>query len=443
MSAPPHEPAPAPALAGTPRVTPAESLHGHQVPRRRPVTAAEVLFFLPRLLQRLLLWRLLDRYVMGELLGPLLFGWTLFIVLFVFSLNLYKLAQLVAAGAPPAYVAEMLWLRVILSSVYCLPMAMLLAGLMAFGRLSGDSELVAMQASGIRNLRVVWNAILLGLVVSVAGLAINEYVIPPAGKRLRYVEDIVKALLRGKLIDAATDQRAFIIQEYENRHLARLVVAQKFEEENPPEPAVLRDVTYMSYDSRGEVNYIVQARRAEWIKAEEGKPGTQQWVFYQATSQMLGPSAGGRPMLMTSERMPMTLHKTPRQVRREMKQAEDMSYRELRQYIRQLKRDRRLQRSNVSRRALRELEVELERKLAVPFAAVVLATIGAPLGIRRQRSTAGVGIGLSLLIIITYYIGMSFLGVLGQNGTLRPAEAAWGCNVAGLLVGLVLTWRRS
>ena len=89
------------------------------------------------------------------------------------------------------------------------------------------------------------------------------------------------------------------------------------------------------------------------------------------------------------------------------------------------------------------MEVELERKLAVPFAAVVLALIGAPLGIRKQRSTTGVGIGLSLLIIIIYYVGMSFMGVLGQNGQLEPQVAAWGANAGGLLVGLYLTLRSS
>lgn len=409
----------------------------------------DVVWFLPRLLQRIALPRLMDRYVMGELVGPLLFGWTLFIVLFVFSLNLYKLAQLVAAGAPPLVVGEMLWLRVVLSSVYCLPMAMLLAGLMAFGRLSSDNELVAMQASGIRTLRVVWNAFLLGLLVSFVGLAINEYVLPPAGKRLHYVEDMVKALMQGKVLDAVADQKAFIIQEFDNKKLARVVIARKYVSAAQDNKAELRDVTYMKYgDSteqgkQGEVEVIVQAKRATWDGPDEEHPGKQSWTFYQATTQMLGEASKGQRWINYSETLPITLNKSVAQVRREMKQADDMSYRELKRYIRELKRDRRMKRNNTTAKTIRELEVELERKLSVPFAAVVLALIGAPLGIRRQRSTAGVGIGLSLLIIITYYIGMSFLGVLGGNGALSPLEAAWGCNIAGLLVGIFLTWRSS
>src|SRR4051794_15317381 len=54
----------------------------------------DVVWFLPRLLLRLFFPKLLDRYVMGELLVPLAFGWTLFIVLFVFTVNLFKLAQM-------------------------------------------------------------------------------------------------------------------------------------------------------------------------------------------------------------------------------------------------------------------------------------------------------------------------------------------------------------
>jgi lipopolysaccharide export system permease protein len=406
----------------------------------------DVVWFLPRLLQRIVQPRLLDRYVMGELIGPLLFGWTLFIVLYVFSLSLYKLAQLVAAGASPMLVGEMLWLRVILSSVYCLPMAMLLAGLMAFGRLSGENELIAMQASGIRPLRVVWNAFLLGLLVSFAGLAINEYVLPPAGKRLHYVEELVKANMKGKVLEALADQKAFIIQEFDNKKLARVVIAKQYVEGVGETPAELRDVTYMQYDTEGadgQVNMIIQAKSAVWQGPDPEHPGKQSWQFNESTTQLLGRAAEGKRMVMDSATQWISLNKNVAQVKREMKKPDDMSYRELKRYIGELRRDRKLQRNTVSRKQIRELQVELERKLSVPFAAVVLALIGAPLGIRRQRSTAGVGIGLSLLIIIAYYIGMSFLGVLGQSGTLSPVEAAWGCNVAGLVVGIFLTWRSS
>ncbi|MBM3458022.1 MAG: YjgP/YjgQ family permease [Armatimonadetes bacterium] len=425
VSTPPTRPAPE---SRPPRGAPPGGA-GQTAPRAaiRSYTLLDVLLWVPRLLHRIAVPRLLDRYVQGELLRPLLFSWVLFLVLFVLTVDLFKLTQLLGRGARPAAVAELLWLKTILATVYCLPMAILLAGLLAFGRLSGDSELIAMQAAGVTPLRVISNAALFGVILSLAGLALNEHVIPPAGKRFHFLEDMVKAEIKGQILEEASERKAFVINDFEGGKLARLVVARKYEPERPPYPATLRDVTFVEYD-RGVWRTIISAPRAEWI-------GGQQWRFLEPELQnrMSGPDSyriRNRP-----KELRVRLLKTPDQVRREQKDADQMTYGELGEYIAQLREQR------VRSRTIRELEVERERKLSVPFAALVLALIGAALGIRRQRATPGVGVGLSLLIIILYYAGMSFLGTLGESGQIGALEAAWGSNVAGLLTGLFLTAR--
>ena len=406
----------------------------------------DVVWFIPRLLLRIFFPKLIDRYVMGELMGPLVFGWTLFIVLFVFSVNHFKLAQLAARGASLDVVSEMLGLRVVLASVYCLPMAMLLSGLLAFGRLSGDSEVVAMQASGVPNLRIIRNAFLLGFLLSVAGIAINEYLIPPAGRRLDALEDKVKKDLKGKILDDLADTKAFVVQDYEGGKLSRVIIAKKFEAAEPPRPALMRGVTYMQYE-KGQVQMLVEADRAEWVGDDKTHAGRQWWRFIDAKTQMMSQVTRGQKWVWESNDMKFYMNKPVQQVQQEQKGADEMTYRELRTYLQHIRQQGpgawAGNKVEKQRRVVRELEVDLERKLAVPFAALVFALIGAPLGIRKQRSTAGVGIGLSILIIIAYYIGMSFLSVLGQNGQLTPLQAAWGCNAAGLLVGMGLVWRSS
>ncbi|HEU4754028.1 MAG TPA: LptF/LptG family permease, partial [Armatimonadota bacterium] len=197
---------------------------------------------------------------------------------------------------------------------------------------------------------------------------------------------------------------------------------------------------------KGKVSTLVQADRAEWVGPDPAKRGAQLWRFIKGTTQMMAQVTNGQRWVMRFDSMEMRLNKSPQQVAREQKDADQMSYRELQKYLQDLKGQLSagaIRSTERQKRVVRELEVELERKLAIPFAALVLAMIGAPLGIRRQRSSTGVGIGLSLLIIIIYYVGMSALSALGENGALGPREAAWGCNVAGLLVGLFLTWRSS
>lgn len=410
----------------------------------RGVGLLDVLWFLPRLVMRLFFPRLADRYVIGELIGPLAFAWSLFIVMFVFTVNLYRLAQMLARGASVPDITEMLGLRVIMASVYCLPMAVLLSGLLAFGRLSGDSEIVATQAGGIPNLRLIRNAFLLGLVLSFAGLAINEYVIPPASRRYSAVEEQVKSRLRDRIVEALSEQKAFIIQDFDGNHLARIVAARKFEPAvpaNPPDPArpaMLNDVLFIQHrPASTRVEMVVQAERAEYVGPSPDQPGLHAWKFIHANTQMMAEVSHGQRWEGYSDELELKMSKPPEKMKDELRDPEDLSYRELAQRIADLKA------GAGKRKLIRELDVELERKLSIPFAAVVFAMVGAALGIRRQRSTAGVGIGLSLIIIVAYYVGMSCLGVLGQNGQISALAAAWGCNVAGLVIGLFLTWRTS
>lgn len=408
-------------------------------PRRKDVRFGlmDVVWFPLRLVMRIFFPKMVDRYVIGELLGPLIFGWTMFIVLFVFSLNLVKLGQLAAAGASMDTIGEMLWLRVILSSVMCLPMAMLLSGLLSFGRLSGDSELIATQAGGIPNTRLIRNAVLLGLVLSFVGLAMNEYVIPKAGTRLKIVEAQVKKQVTAKVIEEVLDKRPFMETETDDKgQIVRLIVAKKFQPPSPPYPATMQDVTYVQYD-KGKVQLMLEAERAELVGPDTKNEGLQEWKFVNADVRSLSPKNGNWMRMHSAEEF-ISLEKAAEPKKPEkLRDPAEMSYRDLKDYIKMMRR------AGVREKRLRPMRVELQRKLSVPFAAVILALIGASLGIRRQRSTAGVGIGLSLLIIIIYYIAMSVFGVMGENGKLGTREAAWACNVIGLFAGLFLAWRSS
>jgi lipopolysaccharide export system permease protein len=405
-------------------------------PVKREVSASDVVLAPIRLLQRILFPKLLDRYVLGELLGPFLFGWTLFILLFVLTTNLFRLASYLARGAALADVGAIMGLQAVIASVYCLPMAMLLSGLMAFNRLSGDSELIATQAGGIPNIRLIRNSLLLGLLFSFVGLGLNEYVVPPSAKQLNLVKDRVEQKLKGKVVEELLGDKAFVYQDYDGKQLQRVVIAKKFEPADPPKPAMMHDVTYMSYD-KGRVEMIVEAESAEWVGADPKGGDKALWRFNNANTQLMMRLTPGQRVQVHSEHMDFTLNHQPDQMAKIKQEPDEMTYRQLKDFIRTM------EDQGVHGKNIRQLQVMAEQKLAVPFAALVLALIGAPLGIRRQRSTTSVGVGLSLLIIIVYYFGMGSLSVLGTNAQIEPVVAAWGCNVIGAFAGLWLAWRSS
>ncbi len=86
--------------------------------------------------------------------------------------------------------------------------------------------------------------------------------------------------------------------------------------------------------------------------------------------------------------------------------------------------------------------MELNKKFALPFACLLLAFLGAPLGVRNRRSGRHGGFALSLAVVILYYMIVTFAEGMGESGQVNPWVAAWSPNIllaliAGLLVRAV------
>jgi lipopolysaccharide export system permease protein len=384
--------------------------------------------------------KLLDRYILMELAAPFFFGVGAFTSIFVASQLFFKLTSYAAKGAPLVPIIELFVLRLVPMIVFTFPMAMLLAALLAFGRLSGESELIAMLASGIPFLRTAVPAFAAGAAISAAGLAFNEVAVPAAGRAAAAMERQIVEMLRAAGADVApiSANRAFIIQDTDAQgQLERVVVAKRFSLAT----RTLSEVTLVEYGAAPgggrQVTFLVEAQRAVWERGSS-------WAFYNGRMQVVNPPAKSTSRSRSYEsytasgpfdRLSFTIRKTPRQVIAEQRNADEMNFAELREYIQNLKDQ------GAKFKAVRELEVDLYGKLAIPFASLVFALVGAPLGLRRLRGGASVGLGLSVLIIFGYYILWHGLHVLGEGGQVSPFLASWLPNLIGIAAGLVLILR--
>jgi lipopolysaccharide export LptBFGC system permease protein LptF len=100
--------------------------------------------------------------------------------------------------------------------------------------------------------------------------------------------------------------------------------------------------------------------------------------------------------------------------------ADQMTYGELRNYIRQL----RASGANVT-----SYLVELQRKIAFPLVTVVMTLIAVPFAITTGTRGALYGIGIGIVLAIIYFIVMSLFVALGKGGLLTPVLAAWAPNL--------------
>ncbi len=132
-------------------------------------------------------WRdlpLLDRWLLQELLGPLLFGIAAFTAVSLSVGVVFELVRRVAeSGLPVLAAVKVLMLRLPSFLVLSFPMATLMATLLAYSRLSGNSELTALRSVGVSTRRMVLPAMALALVMSLLTFVFNDVIVPRVQSR--------------------------------------------------------------------------------------------------------------------------------------------------------------------------------------------------------------------------------------------------------------------
>lgn len=86
-------------------------------------------------------------------------------------------------------------------------------------------------------------------------------------------------------------------------------------------------------------------------------------------------------------------------------------------------------------------EVEKHKRLAYPFATVILTIIGVALSSRKVRGGVGLHIAMGLLASFTYILFMKFSETFATNGNLQPVVAVWIPNASYLILGLWLLYK--
>ncbi|MBW1972438.1 MAG: LptF/LptG family permease [Deltaproteobacteria bacterium] len=77
----------------------------------------------------------------------------------------------------------------------------------------------------------------------------------------------------------------------------------------------------------------------------------------------------------------------------------------------------------------RELQVHLYSKFALPFVCIIFGIMGIPLGLKGKKSGKYLGIIISLVVVVFYYIIFSIAEVLGSRGNISPIVASWLPNI--------------
>lgn len=365
-----------------------------------------------------------DRLILGEILGPFLFGVLLFTSLFFAGGEFLRITEFLGAGESLALVGRLTLLTLPGIVVLTFPMAALLAALLGFGRLSNDSEIVALLAGGASFGRLVVPLGAFALGVALVGVWFAQEVVPAANRgREQIIADVRKQV---------RSANAFTLPLRKDGELTLVHVEGGVDLRS----GSLRNVLIATWKGRQCIG-AVYADRAVW------QFGTREWFLENPTGASWGGEGGvilkgtsldtAENAILGRDRL-VTLG-TPE----DLATLEERPVKEIATGTLQRRID--IYRRGGAEDKAREAEVEVAQRVAVPFASFVFALVGAPLGVGSQRQGRGVGFGLSILIIFTYWIALQFVSFLGKSGALPPLLALALPNVAGVLIALLLIRR--
>ncbi|MCX8052254.1 MAG: LptF/LptG family permease [Armatimonadetes bacterium] len=369
--------------------------------------------------------RLVDKQVMLELVGPFIFGVTAFSSVFFAGTYLLKLTNWVMSGMP---LVTAIWIVLLLLPsivVYTLPMATLLAVLLGIGRLSGDSEIVALYASGVSLYRLAAPIIVLGVVVSGSSIALNELVSPKAFARSQELQAQI-------LKQTAPTSQPFTVRDDSTNSLILVKGGMDINS------GVLRNVTVTQFAGDKPLA-IIYASRAVWAGVTD-QSKKYRWKLYDGWSQLVGTDSGVIQTFSEFQTKEVDIGQGPKQFSLYQKSltrdSDKLSFSELSQLVAYLKAH-----PDRPQDQIRQLEVFKWNRLALPISSLVFAMLAAPLGIRPYRSGSSVGFGLSILLIFLYWMVWHYTSSLAIQGHVSPFVGAFFADVLGIVAALALVRR--
>jgi LPS export ABC transporter permease LptF/LPS export ABC transporter permease LptG len=352
--------------------------------------------------------RILDRYIFREVirhafLGLLIFTFVLFVP------KLVRLMEVLVRHSGSVSQILILFLCVVPSLlVFTIPMAVLIGVLLGLGRMSMDSEIIAITSLGISRKRILGPVGILAAAGATLTLLMTLWLAPLSLRTGRSLE-----------FTLLTSQFSFVVQP------------RVFDERFPHMVLYINDVSasgthwhgvFLAQAGSASGSQITLAESAIVIaepnlgKLELHLNGGATHEFDRAAPDRYSISTFGRydwPVEFTNLAPPKDrLIGNPERATRDLWRDHGPGWREAR--------------------------VELHQRFAFPVACLVFALIAMPLGAQPRRGGRAAGSLLAIIIIASYYLLLVTGAGFARQGVVTPAAGMWAANVALAFIALIL-----
>jgi lipopolysaccharide export system permease protein len=385
---------------------------------------------------RVICLKTLNRYLLQQVIASLVMTVAVFTFVLLLGNVLRELLPLLASRqATFGLLAQATGLLIPFVGAFALPIGMLTATLLVFGRFSADQELTAARASGLSLISLITPILVLSLLLCGVSAVVNMDIAPRcrvAYNNLRFNVKVAM-LSRVQLPEGRpiTYYPGYIlyVDKVRQQNLFNVLLFQLKGETNV-ELSVRAPRGVIEVDS---TNQTVTLRLFEAVVVSGGSAGVAREVPFQL--DLAGNKAGaGKPGIsdMTFQQLRQELRNWERRISLPSP-ADNVSADELRKQKRELEKLR--------LRMMEDITLQIHRQVAFSFACFSFTLIGIPLGIRVHRRETNVGIAIALGLVAVYYSLIILASSQADHPELAPHLWMWLPNWLFQGVGAILLWR--
>ena len=374
---------------------------------------------------------IIDRWLLGQLIPPLLFAISAFTVVSLSVGVMFDLIRkIVEFGLPISLAIQVMFLKLPGFLVLSFPMSVLLSTLLAYGKLSANSEILALRSLGIKTSRLIIPALMLSLFMTGLTFYFNNSLVP-------LTNNYSEALLRDGLGKSVSIERGHDIffkgygsytdlktnESTERNTFLNQIFFSRVVEDN-----VMKNVTVLDFSKLG-YKQILSANQGVFDAKKSA------WIF--SDGRLITLDEDGRTTSIGFEKYVYPLGDGPLKVSKIPDDANKMT-------LNQAFAAKKLYEETGNAREARKMSVRIQEKFTLPCACLVFGLIGSSLGSKPNlRSSKSQGFGLSVILILFYYILSFVSSSLGVNGTLTPFFSAWLPVLISFLAGFYLLKKAS
>ncbi|MEI0489387.1 LptF/LptG family permease [Brachyspira pulli] len=400
----------------------------------------------------------ITKYIITETIGPFLAGILFFTFIFVIQL-LPELIRLIMNNGAPLWMSLETFLYMLPFNIgITIPMSILMASIIGYGRLSSDNEIIVMRALGFPHMRIYMPIIILGVITFIFSLFFNNVIMSESNYRYRalisYMVNIRPSIAVGKLEFSRIDDLGLSIgaKYADDKSISNVVI---YDASKTKRVITAKYGLWRNNEANSQVVTLTLYDGIVQEMPDYGFVSNDYTVFdsmdiniIRNVSTLTSHERGLRemPSWKIREKINDAKLNANKSVDEQISGMINNSYENVKNttdittFSNEYIKTNAAELTAIREKAIDEAVpyfyyIEFHKFISIPAACLFMVLIGAPLGIVGKRSGKGFGFGISVIVVVIYYLLITAAELIAGGKKVPPMLAMWFPNIVLAMMG--------